>query len=147
MPSARSWIWLAIVVQFAGYAFDVLWHGVLRPGAEPRTVDEMMRHLATVHLPLYIGAVGLLVATAAALLRRGRQRTAGVALLVAFGGALLSTAAEAWHAISHLRMDTHMGPVAGSLSFVGLLTVVVAMALSGRQARRASGAGHERRAA
>jgi len=135
---ARSWVWVAIVAQFVGYVFDVLWHGLLRPGAEPQTVSEMARHLATVHLPLYMGATGVLVATAAALFRRFRRWGTGVALPTAFGGAVLSTAAEAWHAYSHVRLDTHSGPIAGTLSFIGFLVVVAAMWLSsGRRRRRA----------
>lgn len=134
--TTRSWIWIAIIVQFVGYAFDTLWHGLLRPGMEPQIFNEMVRHLATVHLPLYVGALGLLVTTGMALFQRVRPSEAGPALPIAFGGALLSTAAEAWHAYSHLHMNTHTGPIAGSLSFVGFLVAVTAMSLWGRQRRR-----------
>jgi hypothetical protein len=140
----RRWIWIAIAVQFGGYVVDVLWHGLLSRGIEPATVRDMTRHLATVHLPLYIGAVGVLVATARALFR---QRST-VSLWIAFGGAALSAGAEAWHAYSHLHLDTHTAPVAGMLSVVGFLVVVVAMALSGGwRWRRARNANYERRAA
>jgi hypothetical protein len=131
--STRSWLWTAIIVQFAGYVFDALWHGVLRPGMEPQTFVEMLRHLATVHLPIYVGAVGLLVTTGLAVLQRLRRRRAGVALRVAFAGALLSTAAEAWHAYSHLHMDTHTGPITGAVSVVGFLVTVTAVWLWRRQ--------------
>ena len=62
--STRSWIWAAIIVQGLGYLFDIFWHGVLNPGREPTTVAEMVRHLATVHLPLYVGALLVLATTA-----------------------------------------------------------------------------------
>jgi hypothetical protein len=117
-----------------------VWHGLLQP-VEPRTFDEMVQHLATVHLPLYLGALGVLVTTGFALAHRSsRART------MAFLGAAISTVAEAWHAYSHLQMDTHAGPVAGSLSFVGFLVVVVAAWMEGRP-RRAWNATSRRRAA
>ena len=136
MRWARSWISVMIIVQLIGYAFDAVWHGLLQPGMEPQTFRDMVRHLSTVHLPLYVGALGVLVTTGMALARRMRRSSAGRALPIAFAGAALSVAAEAWHAYSHLQMDTHTGPIAGSLSFVGFLIVVVAMAVSSRQRRR-----------
>jgi peptidoglycan/LPS O-acetylase OafA/YrhL len=134
--STRSWIWTALVVQFIGYVFDAVWHGLLRPGMEPQTFNEMVRHLLTVHLPLYVGALGLLVTTTMALLQRVRPADASTAPLIAFGGAVLSTVAEAWHAFSHLRMDTHTGPIAGTLSFVGFLIALVAVSMWSRKQRR-----------
>src|SRR5689334_25336477 len=109
--STRSWIWAAIVLQGLGYLYDAVWHGFLNPGEEPATVDAMVRHLATVHLPLYVGALAVLVATAWAASRHAGQ--AGGAPHVALAGALLSTGAEAWHAAAHLHLDTHSAPVAG----------------------------------
>ncbi len=138
----RTWVWLSLLLQGLGYAFDALWHGVLRPGVEPQTYEAMLRHLLTVHLVLYLGAASVLVSTAMLLARRRR----GAA--VAFAGAVLSAGAEAWHAWSHLQLDTHAGPVAGTLSFVGFLVVLVAMAVSGRRRRReAAEADRDRRAA
>jgi len=125
----RSWVWISLLVQGVGYAFDALWHGVLRPGVEPATYEAMLRPLLTVPLPLYVGAASLLVSTATLLVRRR-----GVAL--AFGGALLSVVAEAWHAASHLQLDTHAGPITGSLSFVGFLIALSAMVASRRRRRR-----------
>ena len=149
MQAARSWISVMLTVQFVGYLFDAIWHGLLRPGAEPQTFDEMVRHLATVHLPLYVGAVGVLVTTGMALSqRRMKPADASRALPIAFGGALLSTAAEAWHAYSHLQMDTHTGPIAGSLSFVGFLVAATAIWLARRPRRpRTQGTVNGRRAA
>lgn len=71
----------------------------------------------------------------------------GTALPVAVGGAALSAAGEAWHAYSHLRLDTHSAPVAGILSFVGFLVVVIAMTLSRRAGHRRPASADERRAA
>ncbi|HYE91060.1 MAG TPA: hypothetical protein VEA38_08580 [Terriglobales bacterium] len=133
----RSWISTAMLVQLAGYAFDALWHGVLFSGEEPETFADMVQHLTTVHLPLYAGVIGVLTVTSVALAYGIRRSAAGVALPVAFGGALISTAAEAWHAISHLRLETHTGPIAGSLSFLGFLIVAGAMLLwRGKRGRR-----------
>ena len=129
--SIRAWIRASLALQFVGYVVDVIWHGLLQPGVEPTTVGEMARHLGTVHLPLYIGAVSVLVSTARAFPRRH-----GPAVSIAFAGAGLSAGAEAWHAYSHLRLDTHTAPVAGILSVIGFLVAVVAMSLSGRAPRR-----------
>ena len=121
-------IWGAMAIQFLGYVIDVAWHGFLGPGGEPATRADMVRHLATVHLPLYVGAASVLIATALALWRRRRET--GVALAIAFGGAVLSAAGEAWHAVSHLRLDTHGAPVAGTLSIAGFLVVLAALLLA-----------------
>jgi hypothetical protein len=135
-PPARKWIWASLILQFLGYILDATWHGLLNPGVEPQTAGEMARHLSTVHLPLYIGAASVLVATSRALLRQVKRSATGIALPIAFAGAALSAAAEAWHAYSHLRLDTHSAPVAGTLSFIGFVVVVIAMLLSGRIRRR-----------
>ena len=132
------WIWAALALQLIGYVFDVVWHGLPRPGEEPTTRSEMTHHLATVHLPLYIGAVAVLVATSAELLRRRGRGPAGRALPFAVAGALISVGAEAWHAASHLRLDTHEAPVAGILSMIGFLVVLTAIsrvAVAARLAR------------
>ena len=136
----RTWVWTSLLVQALGYAFDALWHGVLRPGVEPPTYEAMLRHLITVHLVLYVGAASLLISTATLLARRGR----GAA--IAFAGALLSAGAEAWHAYSHLHLDTHTAPIVGALSFVGFVVVLGAMILS-RRGRRDAHASRDRRAA
>jgi hypothetical protein len=145
--SARAWIWASLVVQCSGYLVDIVWHGLLSPGVEPTTVGEMGRHLATVHLPLYLGATSVLVSTGTAFLRERRRGAPNRALSIAVAGAVLSAGAEAWHAASHLRLDTHTAPIAGILSVVGFLVVVLAISLSGRRRQRAAGARDDRRAA
>jgi hypothetical protein len=134
--SARTWAWASLILQFLGYGFDAVWHGLLNPGVEPTTVEEMVHHLGTVHLPLYIGAASVLISTARAVLRQAKRSATGLALPIALGGAVLSTAAEAWHAYSHLGLDTHSAPIAGVLSIIGFVVVVVAMSLSGGGWRR-----------
>ena len=52
-------------------------------------MGEMVRHLGTVHLPLYIGAASVLVSTSRALLRQARRSAIGNAMTVAFAGAVL----------------------------------------------------------
>jgi predicted membrane protein len=142
-----KWIWASVILQALGYAFDAVWHGVLNPGVEPTTVSEMVRHLATVHVPLYVGALSLLASTFVTLARqRGRSAT-GLALPAAFIGAVVSVAAEAWHAYSHLRLDTHSGPIAGTLSFVGFLVVLGAMSVFVRRRRQPDATASTRRAA
>jgi hypothetical protein len=133
MPDARTarrWIWAALALQLAGLAFDGFWHGVLNPGVEPTTFTEMLVHLATVHLPLYLGVLGVLITTARALV----ERMSGSA--IAFSGALLSTAAEAWHASVHLSLSTRGGPIAEGVAVVGFVVVVTAVWVGGRQERR-----------
>ena len=53
--SARTWVWASLLLQALGYGFDAVWHGLLHPGVEPTTRSAMVRHLGTVHLPLYMG--------------------------------------------------------------------------------------------
>jgi predicted membrane protein len=136
--SARRWVWASLILQALGYGFDAVWHGLLHPGVEPTTVGAMVRHLGTVHLPLYIGAVSVLVSTSRALLRQSRRAAPSLALPIAVAGAMLSTAAEAWHAYAHLHLDTHSAPIAGVLSVIGFLVVIIAMALSRGARRRAA---------
>lgn len=57
----RRWIWIFVVVQLVGLVVDAAWHGLLSRGVEPESLAEMVSHLATVHLPLYIGVLGLFV--------------------------------------------------------------------------------------
>jgi hypothetical protein len=128
--SARRWIWGVLLLQFLGYVLDGIWHGLLAPGWEPATVGEMVHHLVTIHLPLYVGAAGVLIATSRALLLQMRRRARDRGLPIAWVGALVSAGAEGWHAYSHLQLDTHTAPIAGVLSGVGFVVVVLAMALS-----------------
>jgi hypothetical protein len=132
----RKWIWLAVLVYVSGLAYDVVWHGVLGPGFEARTVAEMARHLGTVHLPIYVGVVSVLLTTVWALVTDARQSRVGVALPVACGGAALAVAGEAWHAYTHLQLSTHAGPIAAATSALGLIVVVVALGLERRRDRR-----------
>ena len=143
----RRWIWTALALQGLGYLFDALWHGVLSPGVEPHTLDEMIRHLATVHLPLYVGALGTLATTAAALALSAARSTTTRALWITAAGAVISAGAEAWHAASHLRLDTHQAPLAGTLSFMGFLLVLISMAASRQRPHRATDTRDTHRAA
>jgi len=134
--SMRRWIWASVIVQFLGYVVDAVWHGLVNPGVEPTTVGEMTRHLGTVHLPLYIGAASMLASTSGALLCQMRRSSTGITPPIAFAGAVLSAGAEAWHAYSHLRLDTHSAPVAGTLSVIGFVVVVIGMSVSSWERRR-----------
>jgi FtsH-binding integral membrane protein len=145
---ALKWIWAALAVQLGGLAYDAVWHGLLHSEFEARTVDEMVNHLATVHLPIYIGVLSVLVTTAWALIDQIRRSKTGVALPVAFAGALVSTAGEIWHAYTHLQLSTHSGPIAGMTAVFGFIVVVTALWLAGRPDRRAPAhAVYERRRA
>jgi hypothetical protein len=147
--AARGWIWVAVAAQAIGYIVDAFWHARLEPGHEPATVSEMARHLATVHMPLYVGAACVLATTAIALERRTRHAPAGVALPVALAGAALSAFAECWHAIAHLGLDARHAPLFGILSVTGFLVVIGATALANgpRQRRPAAARGNRRAAA
>ena len=127
MRSPRTWIWPALAVQAAGLAYDAAWHGLMHPGVEPGTRQEMAVHLLTVHLPLYVGVAAVLVTTLWAFVDANRRGRASGAWRLAVAGALLSTVGEAWHAVMHMRLDAHAGAVAGSLSPVGLILVAGAV--------------------
>jgi hypothetical protein len=137
----------AIALQVTGLAFDAVWHGLLRPDFEATTVEEMAFHLATVHLPLYLGVLAVLATTTWALVERTNRIGPGIALPVAFTGALVAAAGEVWHAYTHLQLSTHAGPIAGGLAVFGLVVVVVASWFAGRGERRRAADGVERRAA
>jgi hypothetical protein len=142
-----KWIWAALVVQLGGLAFDAVWHGLLNPDFEAATVGEMVDHLLTVHLPIYIGVLAVFVTTAWALVDQIRRSKVGIALPVAFAGALVSAAGEIWHAYSHLQLSTHSGPIAGMTAVFGFIVVVAALWLKESQDRRAAADVYERRQA
>jgi hypothetical protein len=140
--TTRAWIWAAVALQLVGLVFDGVWHGLLRPGIEPATIEAMRMHLLTVHLPIYLGVLGVVVTTAWAFV----TRMPGAA--VAFGGAVLGMAGEAWHAAIHMELRTHGGPTAEGVAAIGLLIVITTVALSGRRERRQGADVHDvRRAA
>lgn len=145
--NALKAVWVAVAVQVVGLGFDAVWHGVLEPGFEATTVEEMARHLATVHLPIHVGVTAVFVATGWALIERWRRSGPGVALPVAFAGALLALVGEVWHAYTHLQLSTHAGPIAGLTALLGLTTVVVAVWLAGRRQQRGAGRASQRRRA
>ena len=128
-------IWAALAVQFAGLIVDIVWHA-LHSDFEARTVEQMAVHLGTIHIPIYVGVLCVLLATAWALIDQARRPPIGAAFPVAFLGALISAAGELWHAYLHLHLDTHGGPFAAVISFAGFLIVVAAMWISGRRDRR-----------
>jgi len=130
--TARGWIWAALALQALGLAFDGVWHGLISPGVEPTTFTEMIVHLGTVHLLLYLGVLSVVITTGWALV----ERRSGSA--VAFAGALLSTAAEAWHASIHLKLSTRGGPIAEGVAMIGFIVVVIAVWVGGREERRRS---------
>lgn len=128
--SPRVWMWASVIVQIVGLANDALWHGVLRPAFEAQTFGEMLRHLTTVHLPLYVGVVGLLISTAWALLDQAKHARVGIALPLALAGAIVQTAGEAWHAYSHLQLRAN--PIPEMIGFVGLVVAISALLFSRR---------------
>ena len=132
---SRMLIWAALAVQFAGLIVDIVWHA-LHADFEARTIEQMAVHLGTIHIPIYVGVLCVLLATAWALIDQARRPPIGAAFPVAFLGALISSAGELWHAYLHLHLDTHGGPVAAVISFAGFLIVVTAMWISGRRDRR-----------
>jgi len=144
----RTWIWIAAGIQLSGLAFDAMWHGLVNPGFEAGTVSQMVRHLASVHLLLYIGVVSVLLSTGWALRDQIRRGERGLALPIAFAGAVLSTAGETWHAHEHLQLSiTHSAAIAGSTASVGLAIVVAALWASRHAVRGLRSADRARRRA
>jgi hypothetical protein len=129
----RTWIWAALGVQSAGLVFDYVWHALLNPDFKAVTVREMVSHLSTVHLPIYVGVVSVLLTTVWALVDQMRRSQVGMALPIAFTGAVISTAGEGWHAYTHLQLSTHSGPMAATTAFVGFIVVVTALWLAGKK--------------
>jgi hypothetical protein len=144
--AAHRWIWAALGVQLIGLAYDAIWHGLLHPGVEPQTRREMIVHLTTVHLPLYIGVLSVFVTAVWAFADQVLRSRSGTGWWIV-SGALLSVAGETWHAVAHLRLDTHSGPVAGSLSPLGLVLVATALWCEGRRSARDAADRDQRRAA
>src|SRR3989442_1084445 len=130
--TARGWIWAALALQAVGFAFDGVWHGLISPGVEPTTFTEMIVHLGTVHLLLYLGVLSVVITTGWALV----ERRSGSA--VAFAGALLSTAPEALPASLHLTLSTPGGPIPQGVAKIGFLFVVIAPLVGGLAERRRS---------
>src|SRR3989454_12656749 len=93
--TARGWIWAALALQALGLAFDGVWHGLISPGVEPTTFTEMIVHLGTVHLLLYLGVLSVVITTGWALV----ERRSGSA--VALGRAALAASAGGWPAPHH----------------------------------------------
>jgi uncharacterized BrkB/YihY/UPF0761 family membrane protein len=143
---SRLLIWTALGVQLAGLIVDIAWHA-LHSDFEAVTTEQMLVHLGTIHIPIYVGVLCVLLTTAWALIDQARRPPIGAAFPVAFVGALVSTLGEAWHAYRHLQLDTHGAPIAGAVSFVGFLVVAAAMWLSGRRDRRRKPANVDQRRA
>jgi uncharacterized BrkB/YihY/UPF0761 family membrane protein len=142
----RTLIWTALGVQLAGLIVDIVWHA-LHSDFEPQTVEQMVVHLGTIHIPIYVGLLCVLMTTAWALIDQARRPPIGAAFPIAFVGAAIATAGEAWHAYSHLQLSTHTAPVAGAVSFAGFLIVAAAMWVSGRRDRRRKSADVDQRRA
>lgn len=138
MGSWRAWVWTFVVLQIAGVAVDAVWHGLLRPDFEPQTHADMLRHLTTVHLLLYLGVLGLCAVTARALFGPPRPPGTGAALPVAFAGALLQLGGEIWHAYVHLQLRP--SPLPELVSLLGLAVVIGATIVAGRRASSAASA-------
>jgi hypothetical protein len=127
MNIPRSWIWVALIIQWIGWLYDAVWHELISPHFEAATRPEMAHHLRTVHVPLYIGVAATLLATAWALLEHVRHREHGMAIPIAFAGAVIQVVGEIWHAYSHLQLSAHVFPLTYALSFVGMLIVLGAL--------------------
>jgi hypothetical protein len=122
------------LLQVGGFGFDALWHGLVHPEFEASTRAEMAAHLATVHLPLYVGVVGFLVAIERAVTWRARRGLVGTPLMIALGGAVLQVIGEAWHAWTHLRLAPE-AMVPGLLSLTGFVIALAALGVDWRRSR------------
>ena len=137
----RTAIWVSVVVQGIGLAIDGVWHGAVGRGFEPRTRSEMAKHLASVHVVLYVGVLALLASIAWALVTEARRSSAGLALPVAFAGAAVQSGGELWHAYSHLALRPKPAP-----ELIGF-TAIVALVVWRRSGRRTESNTESRRAA
>src|SRR5260370_881631 len=55
----RSCVWAAVLGEFTRWSDDAVWHGLNASEIQPQPRRQMVRHLATVQLVLYV-AVGML---------------------------------------------------------------------------------------
>ena len=127
-------VWAALAIQFVGLVFDYAWHA-LNPDFDPVILREMVIHLSSVHLPLYIGVLAVLLTTLWALIAQVRQSRTGIALPVALLGALVAAAGEGWHAYTHLQLSTHSAAIAGTTALLGFIVVVTAVWQAGSHER------------
>jgi hypothetical protein len=130
----RTAIWMSVTLQAIGFAIDAVWHGVVARGVELDTRGEMVRHLATVHLLLYLGVLALLASVAWALVSQARRSTVGLALPVALAGSTVQAGGELWHAYSHLEL--HPSPTPELIGFAGLVIAIIALVVWRRSSRR-----------
>ena len=137
-------IGLFLALEILGYAIDAVWHGLVNPRFEPTSVGDMALHLATVHLPLYLGVAGFFTSIAIAAGRRARRGAASPTWWVALAGATIQVIGESWHAYTHLRLAPDAA-VPGVLSLVGFVIAVAALGVAWR--RRTAVASRTRRAA
>lgn len=129
----RSLIWIAVVLQVLAFTWEGLWHGVLNPEFERApTVEAMRHHLATVHIPFYLGIVALLAATAWALVDRVRRGSTGIAIPLVFAMAVGQVVGQIWDAVGHLRLS-HGGPIAWTLIVLGFVGVPVVLWIDRRR--------------
>src|SRR2546429_9301591 len=90
---SRMLIWTALGVQLAGLIVDLVWH-VLHSDFEATTTEQMLVHLGTVHIPIYVGVLCVVLTTAWALIDQARRRPIGPAFPVALVGAFISLPGE-----------------------------------------------------
>jgi hypothetical protein len=109
-----------------------LWHGLLNPGFEATSLGEMAVHLLTVHLPLYVGVVGLFAAIMAALVRDRH----GTGLWVALGGSAIQVVGEGWHAWTHPALAPDP-VVPAMLGLGGFAAAIIALGLEWHRRHRA----------
>jgi hypothetical protein len=109
----RGLIWASLGLQLGGLVYDIFWHA-LHSGFEATTRVEMLEHLATVHVPIYLGVLCVVLTTAMALFRQVSLGDHGAALPIAFVGALISAIGETWHAYKHLQLATSRWPACRS---------------------------------
>src|SRR5947199_4709467 len=108
--TARILIGTAFGVQLAGLIVDIVWHA-LHSDFAAATTEQMLVHLGTVHMPIYVGVVCVVLTTAWALIDQARRPPIGAAFPVAFVGALISEAGGGRRACMHRQRDSSDVPI------------------------------------
>ena len=142
---ARPFVWTALGIQGLGVVIEAAWHGALHSDGEEAAGRDVVTHLLSVHAIFFVGVLALLAATGWALMHRGQRAEGVLSMGLAFAGAIIQTAGQAWDVYGHLHGTTG-GPIAWTMIAAGPLIAATAPHLAGRPRRPFATASRRRRA-